>query len=108
MPDIGFLELLLIGIVALVVLGPDKLPGAVRSAAKTIRTIKATVGGIKSDVSEQLRIHELHENLRKAEQMGMKDLPANVQASVDELNQLANSVQPPASQAKDGKQPNSD
>lgn len=108
MPDIGFLELLLIGIVALVVLGPDKLPGAVRSAAKTIRTIKATVGGIKSDVSEQLRIHELHENLRKAEQMGMKDLPADVQASVDELKQLANSVQPPASQANDGKQPNSD
>ena len=104
MPDIGFLELLLVGIVALVVLGPDKLPGAIRSTARTMRSIRSTFGGLKNEVSEQLRIHELHENLKKAEQLGMKDLPADLQASVDELQQLANSVQQPVKQQQDDKQ----
>ena len=65
--DIGFWELLVIGILALLVLGPERLPGAVRSTAKTLRSIRNMANGFKQEMEQQLRVHELHENLKKAE-----------------------------------------
>ena len=93
--DIGFWELLVIAVMALLVLGPEKMPGAIRSTAKTIRSVKAMANGFKNEMEEQLRVHELHENLKKAEQQGRKNLDPTLQASVDELKQAAESVQRP-------------
>jgi sec-independent protein translocase protein TatB len=93
--DIGFWEILLIGVLALVVLGPERLPGAMRSTLKTIRSIRNVASGFKEEVEHQLRVHELHENLKKAEQQGLKDLSPELKNSVDELKDAAESVQKP-------------
>jgi sec-independent protein translocase protein TatB len=45
--DIGFSELVLVGVVALVVLGPERLPGAVRTASLWIGRIKRSFLAIK-------------------------------------------------------------
>lgn len=92
----GFWEFIVIAIVATVVLGPDKLPVAIRKLTQIKRKIAQLSQGVTAEVNEQLRIHELHENLKKAEQMGMQDLPENVKASVDELKSAAQSVNQPA------------
>ena len=52
--DIGFTELLLVGIVALVVLGPDRLPGAVRTAGLWIGRIKRSFSAIKAEVEREI------------------------------------------------------
>ena len=57
--------------------------------------MKQTANGFKTEVEEQLRIHELHENLKKAEQQGLNDLDPTLQKSVDELIAAAASVQQP-------------
>tara|TARA_Y100000310_G_C20523836_1_gene735006 strand:- start:703 stop:1002 length:300 start_codon:yes stop_codon:yes gene_type:complete len=93
--DIGFWEILLIGVLALVVLGPERLPGAMRSTLKTIRSVRNVASGFKEEVEHQLRVHELHENLKKAEQQGLKDLSPELKNSVDELKDAAESVQKP-------------
>jgi sec-independent protein translocase protein TatB len=93
--DMGFWELLIIAVVALLVLGPDRMPGAVRSVAKTIGNVRNMAQGFRSEIEEQLRIHELHENLKKAEQQGMQNLSPEVQQSIDELKSAAKSVQAP-------------
>lgn len=93
--DIGFWELLLIAVMALLVLGPERLPGAIRSTAKTFRSIKGMATGFRQEVEEQLRVHELHENLKKAEQLDLKNLSPDLQKSVDELRDAAKSVQKP-------------
>jgi sec-independent protein translocase protein TatB len=93
--DIGFWELLVIGVMALLVLGPEKMPSAIRSTARTIRSMKSMANGFKNEMEEQLRVHELHENLKKAEQQGLKDLDPTLQASMDELQAAAKSVQEP-------------
>ena len=93
--DIGFWEILLIGVLALVVLGPERLPGAMRSTLKTIRSIRNVASGFKEEVEHQLRVHELHENLKKAEQQGLKDLSPELKNSVDELKEAAESVPKP-------------
>lgn len=93
--DIGFWELVLISIVALVVLGPTRLPHAIRTVSKFIATAKAMAHSVKEELHQELKIHELQENLRKAEQMGMQDLPADLQSSVETLKQAAQDVQRP-------------
>ncbi|MBT1449803.1 Sec-independent protein translocase protein TatB [Glaciecola sp. XM2] len=93
--DIGFWELLIIGIVALVVIGPERLPSFMRATADTIKSVKNMANGFKQEVSEQLKTHELHENLKKAEQMGMDNIGGDIKRSVDELKAAAASVQRP-------------
>lgn len=57
--DIGFTELLFVGVVALVVLGPDKLPTAVKTLGMWLGRIKRTVTSIQTEISEELRIEEM-------------------------------------------------
>lgn len=57
--DIGFAELLMIGVVALVVLGPEKLPTAVRTVGLWVGRAKRTISSVQSEISEELRMDEL-------------------------------------------------
>ncbi|MFT5706057.1 MAG: sec-independent protein translocase protein TatB, partial [Oceanospirillaceae bacterium] len=57
--DIGFTELLLIAIVALVVLGPEKLPIAIRTLGLWIGKAKRTISGIQTEISEELKLDEM-------------------------------------------------
>jgi sec-independent protein translocase protein TatB len=93
--DIGFWELVLISVVGLVVLGPERLPHAIRSVANFVRTAKGMANSVKDELTHELKTQELHENLKKAEQMGMKNLPPEVQSSLDQLKQAAQEVQRP-------------
>jgi sec-independent protein translocase protein TatB len=93
--DIGFWELVLISVVGLVVLGPERLPVAIRSISKFVGQAKSMANSVKDELSHELKIQELQENLRKAENMGMEDLSPDLKASVDELKQAAAEVQRP-------------
>jgi len=93
--DIGFWELVVIFVVGLVVLGPERLPQAIRSVSKFISTAKSMANGVKEEISKELKVQELHENLRKAEQNGMEGLSADLKSSVEELKEAAKSVQRP-------------
>jgi len=97
--DISFWELFIVGIVALLILGPERLPGAIRSTVKTVRSVKNMASGFKTEIEEQLRVHELHENLKKAEKMGLENVSPEVAQSVEELKQAALSVQEPYKKA---------
>ncbi|GAB2653657.1 Sec-independent protein translocase protein TatB [Vibrio panuliri] len=96
--DIGFWELVLISVVALVVLGPERLPHAIRSVSRFISSAKSMANNVKDEISHELKIQELQENLRKAEQMGMEDLSPELKSSVDELKKAAQEVQRPYAQ----------
>lgn len=93
--DIGFWELFIVAIIALLVLGPERLPGAIRSTSRTIRSIRNMATGFQNEIEQQLRIQELHENLKKAESQQFEDLSPEIKASVDELKAAAESVQQP-------------
>lgn len=61
--DIGFTELVLTGIVALLVLGPDRLPGAARVAGLWLGRIKRGFNSIKEDVERELGADEIRREL---------------------------------------------
>lgn len=60
--DIGFAELLIVAVVALLVLGPEKLPTAVRTLGLWMGKFRRTVSGIQTEISEELRLDELRRN----------------------------------------------
>lgn len=93
--DIGFWELVVISVIGLLVLGPERLPVAIRTVMKWVRTIKGTANSVKNEISQELKLHEMHENLRKAEQQGLKDLDPDLSDSVESLKQAAESVTRP-------------
>lgn len=93
--DIGFWELVLISVVGLVVLGPERLPHAIRSVSRFVGAAKSMANSVKDELSHELKVQELQENLRKAEQMGMDDLSPELKSSVEELKKAAQSVNRP-------------
>jgi len=57
--DIGFWELLLIGVVALLVVGPDKLPGLARTAGHWVGRTRRFVSSVKADIDREIAADEL-------------------------------------------------
>jgi sec-independent protein translocase protein TatB len=68
--DIGFWEILLIAIVALVVVGPERLPKMIRVIGLWVGRAQASFQSIRNEISKELREQELKEQLGK-----MDDLP---------------------------------
>ncbi|MBE4581489.1 Sec-independent protein translocase protein TatB [Vibrio navarrensis] len=93
--DIGFWELVLISVVGLVVLGPERLPHAIRSVSRFVGAARSMANSVKDELAHELKVQELQENLRKAEQMGMENLSPELKASVEQLQQAAQSVNRP-------------
>jgi sec-independent protein translocase protein TatB len=84
--DIGFQEILLIGIVSLVVLGPEKLPGAVRTAALWIGRLKRQFNTIKTEIEKEVGADEIRRQLRNEEIMAkFKQTQAQVNNTISSL-----------------------
>lgn len=66
--DVGFTELLIIGVVALVVIGPERLPKVARTAGQWLGKLNRYVSQVKQDIDRDIRLEEL----RKMQQ-DMKD-----------------------------------
>ena len=64
--DFGFGELLLLGVIALVVLGPERLPVAARLLGRWIRTARSQWNSVKAELENEIADEELRRNLREA------------------------------------------
>ncbi len=95
--DIGFWELILISVMGLVVLGPERLPGAIRSVMAVVRKVKSSVSTVTNELKQELELDELHQNLKKAEQQGLESLNDDLKESFETLKARAESVNRPYS-----------
>ena len=93
--DIGFWEIALISIIGLVVLGPERLPTAIRSVMQWINTAKGMANSVKSEISQELKLHEMNENMIKASKEGLDSLDPDLQKSIDEMKQSAQELVTP-------------
>jgi sec-independent protein translocase protein TatB len=78
--DIGFWELSLIGIVALLVIGPERLPAVARTVGKYVGRANRFVANIKDDISKELKDEDL------------KRILSDQQKLADEYKQAASSM----------------
>ena len=87
--DIGFSELLLIAVVALVVLGPERLPKAARFAGLWVRRARAQWYSVKSELERELEAEELKRSMQET-QAALKQAQTRLQ---DEFGQAQAHVQ---------------
>lgn len=62
--DVGFSELLFLGIIVIVVLGPERLPDAIRFALKGIQKISQIKSDLKEKLDLELELHQLRDELK--------------------------------------------
>ncbi|TFH88374.1 twin-arginine translocase subunit TatB [Billgrantia azerbaijanica] len=109
--DIGFLELLVLGIVGLLVLGPERLPKAARTLGLWVGKIKRTVSGMQREINAQLEAEELRQKL-KEQQAKLDESLGKAKREVESLAEEETpprrrdaSASPPASEASDDDAP---
>ena len=92
MYDIGFSELLVIGIVALIVIGPEKLPRVARTVGVLAGRLQRYVADVKADINREIELEELRK-MRDSMQQAASEFQSSVQSEVNkteaELNQTA-------------------
>jgi sec-independent protein translocase protein TatB len=66
MIEIGFGKLVLLALVALIVLGPEKLPGAARTAGALMRRVRNGWDGVRAEVDRELQIEDIKRAAREA------------------------------------------
>ncbi|WP_180103492.1 Sec-independent protein translocase protein TatB [Acinetobacter sp. YH12134] len=86
MLNIGMAELLFFGIIALLVLGPEKLPEAARFVGKWYGKIKRTISNVQNDIDRELRLSELREQMQQ-EMARIQELEQKMQSQMYELKQ---------------------
>lgn len=66
--DIGFFEIVIIAVVALLVLGPEKMPHAVRMTAAYWGRLKRSIIATKSEIEDELALEDIKKQLRAEQQ----------------------------------------
>lgn len=99
--DIGFSELLLVLIVGLVVLGPKRLPIAIRTVMGWVRTIRGLAANVQNELAQELKLQELKDSIKKAEELNLSSLSPELSKTVEELKQSAQQMQANLNSAKE-------
>ena len=90
--DIGFIELVMVAIVGLLVIGPERLPGAIRTGSAWLGRIKRGFNDIKREVEQELHndavMQELKETKQQLEQE-TSSIGTSFKETTEQLNPLA-------------------
>jgi Tat protein translocase TatB subunit len=94
--DIGLSEMMIIAVVALVVLGPERLPRVARQAGQWLGKLRRYVDDVKADINRQMELDELRK-LQAEVKDAAREIEASVQSTVSaargELEQVKNSFE---------------
>lgn len=86
--DIGFSELIIIAVVSLLVIGPERLPGAIRTGSAWLNKFKRGFNDIKREVQQELHNDGVMQELRKTGE----DLKAQVNSIHQDIKQTGESI----------------
>jgi len=103
--DIGFSELMVIGVVALVVIGPEKLPRVARTIGHLLGRMQRHVAEVKADISREIQLDEMRRLQTQVEQSARefsddlhaqaREIESSVRNTAEELHQsIANTTEP--------------
>jgi sec-independent protein translocase protein TatB len=79
--DIGFTELLVIGVVALIVIGPEKLPRVARTVGHLAGRLQRYVSDVKADINREIELEELRK-MRDSMQQAASNFESSVKTEM--------------------------
>ncbi len=90
--DIGFSELILLMVLGLVVLGPKRLPIAIRTVMDWVKTIRGLAANVQNELKQELKLQELQDSIKKAESLNLQALSPELSKTVEELKAQADKM----------------
>ncbi|HRP75887.1 MAG TPA: Sec-independent protein translocase protein TatB [Rhodocyclaceae bacterium] len=82
--DFGFSELLLVALVALIVVGPERLPKVARTAGHLLGRLQRYVSDVKSDISREMQLEDLKKLQQQVEQQA-RELESTVRTQMEQV-----------------------
>ena len=110
--DIGFAELMVVGVLGLIILGPERLPKAARTLGLLLGKARRTMSGIQQEIEREVRQQELAEKLKDPHYRYMSPEEQAEQLAKEQMEQEhhdfpqtqpveENSIAPPAKKTSD-------
>ena len=99
--DIGFSELLVIGLVALIVIGPERLPRVARTLGHLAGRLQRYVADVKADINREVELEELRK-MKDDVQQAATGIESSVQSELDKTGNELNAAAAAATGAADG------
>ena len=84
--DIGFAEMIIIALLGLVVLGPERLPQAIRTVARWLHYLKQTASNVRETVESELNIEEIKQDLH------FKDIERQLESVKQQATEASDSL----------------
>ncbi len=104
--DIGFWELALIGVVALLVVGPDRLPGLARTLGLWVGRIRRYVSTVRDDIEREIQADELKSMLEKSNVLNpLKDIVDETTSTINDAKKELAGVEKEAEDQNSGGSP---
>jgi sec-independent protein translocase protein TatB len=107
--DVGFSELMVIAVVALIVIGPERLPRVARTAGHLLGRLQRYVGDVKADINREMQLEDLKKLQRQVAEQAqsmeasvsehMKSVETSLNESIEQG--IADKSEPPAPPAPD-------
>lgn len=89
--DVGFWELAIIAVVALLVVGPERLPGLARTTGLWVRKIRRFVSSVQQDIERDLRMEELNRVIDKPKAFdNVRDILTETKKDIDQATKTLN------------------
>jgi sec-independent protein translocase protein TatB len=91
--EVGFSEIALIAVVALLVLGPERLPGVARTLGALVRRARASWQSVRSEIERELAAEDIKRNLDEARRAAA-DVRGEVQTAATDIEKSSHSPGP--------------
>ena len=91
--EIGFSEIALIAVVALLVLGPERLPGVARTVGALVRRARASWQNVKGEIERELAAEDMKKSLDEARRAAA-DVHGEVQAAATDIEKNSSAERP--------------
>ena len=104
--DIGFWELMILGVVALLVVGPERLPKLAYTAGKWLGKGRSMLGAVKSEIDREIKAEELRQVLDKQKQQlnPFEEVVEETSSTLRELSRETKTAAPTNPQRQDSKE----
>jgi sec-independent protein translocase protein TatB len=106
--EVGFSELCMVGLVALLVIGPEKLPKIARLAGFWLGKTRSMVASVKAEIKEELRAEEMRQlfNEQQTEISNLQDMLDNASNTANSIHSsIKESLEDPLIQTKKPHEP---
>lgn len=86
--DVGFSELVMVGLIALLVIGPERLPKAARIAGYWLGKTRSTIANVKAEIKQELHAEEMRQLLNQQESIAseLQQIASETETVVEDIN----------------------